>query len=538
VKYAITFLIVLFIFAAFFGKLSYAIDNPFLAYVFYVLNLSVKFFPIILLIFSIISIYFIWRHYKHNHPKRKTFHSFFQIFEIIFISIFSAFVILFIIGFIQLNVYSLLLNKDPAVLGVKTNTQDIYNAISENNIAPIIMTTDDNSKNIITALAKASSGSNNFYGEIVLSNVPKLLIFPLRNDLSSLLFLDNTLVISEIKLEDIEKISPLIGYQILQNYFPQRKIKSYPVVSVMDEEEYFIFRKEDAKEKLEKINTEIENIDSSISSLSAQITLSENEITLSEENKRSILEERDDEYNNCLSEGTYSDDNTFIPANSRTECQTILERWEEIFVFEENRGKELLTKLNEDQEKLRVYEFYETFFSAQGELSDISAQSIPSELGVFIPENILKVVLLNNNSESIADYLSSLTHEYLHYASYIPGKRLESSFFEEGLTEYFARQAIKTSLNKNTDVGYPILIMVLEQILNRIPEEDFENIYFNKDQLLLEDTLDKVYGENFYNDNIVYLESLLYTSNKEQILGLANTVIKNINGVELRKEDI
>lgn len=537
-RFLIIFFIIFFLFLAFFGKLSYAIGNPFLNYLIYILNFFVKFFPVILIIFSATSGYFIWRHYRHKHSRRKTAHSFIQIFEILLISIFSAFVLLFLIGFIQLNIYSLLLNKNPALLGIKVNTEEIYNNIKNNNIAPNLVIGDKNSRNNIISIAKATSGTDNFYGEIVLSNVPRLLILPVKNEFSDFLLVDNTLIITGSETKDIEKLSSLISHLFLSSYFQDRNIKAYPKVSVMDEADYLKFRKEDAKEKLERINSEALRMESSIGSMSAGITETEVEIETNKENQLSILEQRDDEYNQCLSEGIYDEDNNFIPDNSKADCQFILDNWEPIYIGEQNSEKELAEKLIEDQEKLKVYEYYDNFFKAQEQLSDISVENIPSELGVFIPEDQLKVVLLNSDSKTITNYFTTLIHEYLHYASYIPEKRLESSFFEEGLTEYFARKTIKQSMDLDVNSGYPVAYKIIEQITKRVPETDLAEIYFTKDQKKLEETLDLVYGEEFYKDNIVYFETLMYIGGTEKKLELANTIIKKFGGSPLTEDDI
>jgi hypothetical protein len=523
---------------AFFGKLSYTIENSLLAYLIYILNLFVKFFPIILIIFSTISGYFIWRHYKHKHSKRKTVHSFFQIFEVLLVSIFSAFLILFIIGFIQLNIYSILVNKDPSTLGIKTDVQAIYDEIEKNNIAPNIIPSDKDYKSSIIAIAKTSSGTDNFYGEIILSNIPKLLILPAKKDVPNLLFLDNSIIITKVDLYEIQKLSPLIGKLFLEKYFATRNIKAYPKVNVLDEKKYQVFRKEDADEKIAKIISESQNMETSISSISANIEEAQAEIQINQNALISILEQRDKEYNSCLNEGTYDEDNNFIPDNSKVDCEPILEAWEIQYVNEENLGKELAKKLEEDQEKLKVYEYYDNFFKAQEELSDISVENIPSELGVFIPDDKLKVVLLTNNSKYISNYFATLVHEYLHYASYTPGKRLESSFFEEGLSEYFARQIIKNTMDKNVNIGYPTAYEIIDQITKRISEPDLAVIYFTKDQLRLEEVLNLTYGENFYNENIVYFESLMYIGDDDEALELANIIIKNIDGDPVTKDDI
>lgn len=537
-RLAIIILIVLFVFAAFFGKLSYVIENPFIAYLFYILNLFVKFFPLILILFSVISAYFIWRHYRHKHSRKKTAHSFFQIFEILLISIFSAFLILILVGFIQLNIYSLIINKNPTLLGISSNVEQIYNKIEYTSIAPTIISGDQDYITSIIAIAKVSSGTDSFYGDVVLSNIPKVLIIPVKKDVPNLLLLDNSLIVNKINLNDLQKLSPLIGKLVLENYFSTRSIKAYPKINVLDEKGYKVFRKEDAEQKIAKIISESEKMEDSIASVSADIDETNEEIEINKDSLFSILEERDDEYNACLNEGTYDESNNFIPENTRNDCQPILDRWENQYVNEENTGKTLSKNLEDYQNKLKTYEYWDNFFKAQEELSDFSAENIPSELGLFIPDNQLKVVLLKTDGKDVPYYFTTLIHEYLHYASYTPGKRLESSFFEEGLTEYFARQAIKGSMNVEINQGYPIAYKIIKQITNRIPEVDLEDIYFSKDQEKLEETLDLAYGDDFYKENIIFFETLMYVGDNDDALEIANKIIENIDGDPLTESDI
>ena len=537
-RLAIFLLFLLFVFLAFIGKLNYDVNNPFVSYFLFILETFIKIFPIVLIIFSITSGYLIWKHYNNKHTTRKTLHSFFLIFEVIFISIFSAFIFLFILGFIQLNIYSLIISKDPTVLGIKTTTEQVYGAINNNGIAPVIIPANKEYKTSVIEIAKASSGTDNFYGEIVLSNIPKFLILPANKEVPNLLFLDNTLIITKVDKNDMEKLSPLVGHLFLQNYFSRRQIKAYPKVNLMDENEYQIYRKKDAEEKINKINLEANKMEDSVSSTSASISETEAEIEENSQSKLTILENRDKEYNACLSKGRYDEDNNFIPDNTKADCKYILEEWEPIYISEEESGNKLVKKLEKDKEDLKAYEYYNTFFKSQKELSNLTNENIPSELGVFIPEDKIKVVLLNYDSKAVANYFVTLVHEYLHYAAYVKGKRLESSFFEEGLTEYFAKNAIENTMGKETNIGYPVIVKLIEQFMNKIPEQDFADIYFTKDQVKLIDTLNLVYGDNFFQNNIVLIESLMYISDPEQSLELANKLMDEIGGEKLTKDDL
>lgn len=531
-------LIVFFLFVAFLGNVSYLIENPLIAYFYFLLEIIIRFFPIFLIIFLAITGYLVWHYYTKRHSKEKTIHNIILIVQVLVISSFSALILLFLIGFIQLNIYSIFLYNNPSAIGIKTDINDIYNSLESNNKLPIIITSDKDPRKNIIALTKASSGIENFYGNVILSSIPNALIFSISQELPNIISLDNTLIISQVSTSDMKKISPLLSTILIKNYFSDRQLKSNAKIIVMDEKEYLEFRNKDVKEKISNIKTQSSTLDESINLKNQDIENSNEELTNNSLLQEEIFSSRDSEYSDCLNVGEYDDDNNFLRENSKADCQSILDRWEEVFIEGENSGKELKEKIDEDQKKLKEYEFLFDFFKAREQLTDISSNNIPSELGVFIPEDEIKIVLINQDSNSVASFFSTLIHEYLHYESYTKGKRFESAFFEEGLTEYFARETIKDSMQVNTNVGYPAVINIIKVMLQRIPETDLADLYFTKDQEGLEETLDLVYGENFYKDNIVLIESLLYTSDPEQKLELANQILEKIEGEKLIIEDI
>src|SRR5438270_13136435 len=98
-----------------------------------------------------------------------------------------------------------------------------------------------------------------------------------------------------------------------------------------------------------------------------------------------------------------------------------------------------------------------------------------------MPNNSINIAFGNATSSRAADYLETLIHEYLHYASYIgPDKHLSDSFFEEGLTEYFARRIVEDNLHIETNLGYPAQVKIIEAMTKRIDESEFADIYFSK----------------------------------------------------------
>lgn len=533
---SIAALTILILFAAFLGNIDYAIDNPFIAYLYYVLNIFVKFLPIFVVLFSLIIGLLIWKYYSKKHDGRKTIHSFIHIFGILFVSIFSAFIILVLIALIQLNTFSLILNYNPEKLGVKTDQKEILLALKNHAKSPKIIASQDDSRKSIVAISRASSGEN-LYGNVILSGIPKILIFPIKKDIPNIMLLDNVLIINKADIKDIEIISPIVSNLFLQKYFPLRQIRAYPKVSVMSDEDYNKFREDDVKDKISKINTQADKMKTYISSSSASLEDIKEQLDAIELSKEEVLVAKDKEYNDCLNKGEYIN-GEFIRSNSKRDCKALTDNWENDFIEEEKLENNLKDQLNIAQKKLSEYEYLNTFFEAQQKLTDLSASNIPSERGLFIPKDKLQIVLFSDESNAIPNYFVSLVHEYLHYASYTPGKRLESAFFEEGLTEYFARGAIKDNMQIDTYIGYPLTVKVLEQFLKKLPEEDMADIYFSKDQEKLENTLNLVYGDDYYKNNIVQIETLQYTSDEDEAIQIANNILKTIDSEPLSIEDI
>ena len=111
-------------------------------------------------------------------------------------------------------------------------------------------------------------------------------------------------------------------------------------------------------------------------------------------------------------------------------------------------------------------------------------------------------------------------------------------FFEEGLTEYFARKIVEKNLNIETNIGYPVYYKIISEMTNIIPETELAVIYFTKDQNALVSALNRVYGDNFYQNNRILFASLQFTSNRNQTLQIANEIMKKINGTPLTLQDL
>jgi hypothetical protein len=407
-----------------------------------------------------------------------------------------SFFILCIIAVIQLNIFSILTNTNPEMLGIISDRKEIQRVLKNNNRPPEITATDKNPHKELLAIAQATSGKNHFYGSMILTTIPGFLVIPHGSENPSLMLLDNSLIVSEINQSDIEILSPVIGHLLVQHNFPTRKIKAYPKISLMQKAEYAEFRKRESAKKLIQIDDELKLLEDKISSVSATIELDKNQLTASK--------------------------------NPQSEKQV-----QNINVNEVNK------RIIINETLLNDYRYLEKFYIAQKKLLQTLTVDASHENAAFIPQDIIKIVHKTNNPHAIADYFSTLTHEYLHYASYVSeNKWLSDSFFEEGLTEYFARSAIKNDLNTSTNLGYPVQAKIISEMTNLIPESEFAEIYFTKDQEGLERALDRVYGDGFYLKNKITFETLHYATTPNRVLFLANDIMKKIGGKPLTEKDL
>lgn len=470
----IFFLTLLFLCVGFLADtFSYQAANPLAFYFLQQFSFITKDLTIFILGFLVLTAIFFKLNFDRKNPLIKTFfYACSQTVIVGFFGILLSYVLLFIIAACHLTIVGVLIEKDPAMLGIITDKDAVITRLKIQQHPPEILAIDRQPTEVVRAVARAASGPKTFYGGVVLKTIPNVFIVAPQEIKQDLLVIDNTIIITAISPSDLQTISPAIGYLLVKNYFKIRNIRSYPVVTIMDRSEYQKYRIEENKNKIVKIDQQIEKIDDYVSSLSAEL-------------------------------------------------KTLKRR---------NKPKEQL---------LAEYQYYATFFKNQKIALSSLKQTAPHELGVFENRDSIKLVFDTTNPHAIANYVATLTHEYLHYASFVNDEqRFDNSFFEEGLTEYFARAAVKDALQTDTNLGYPVQAKIIKEMTNIIPESELAEIYFTKDEVALEKALDRVYGDNFYQNNQVIFETLQYASNAKQVLKLANDIMKRINGTPLTEKDL
>lgn len=521
---------VIFVFAAFLVGQSYGAQSFFSAYLASEINfLSANLF--LFFLYVLVTAFFFTRaiHFNSASFFKKCLFAITNVFAGIGIGFCLAGVILLIIAGIQLNSVALLLNSSPNILGIIDDKASIVTALKNNNQPPEIIATNAEKMKELVAIATATTGKDNLYGRYVLQTIPSSFVLPIHTLRSSILLLDNTLIVTEIDPSDMEAISPTVGYLFVQQYFPTRKIKALPKISIMNRQEYLAYRQEDAKQKIASIDMKLATIAAAVSSTSASMEQDKNQALQNQAINQQAAAQGNAEYKKCMSTGKYT----------QSDCQKVIAQWKNTVDSGNTTIKTAVQDFTNKKNQLAEYQYYETFLKRQKDLLSHQQEQLPHELGVFEPGDSIKIALDTSNPHTVADYFETVTHEYLHYASYVsPEKRLRDAFFEEGLTEYFAREMIKNDLHTSTNLGYPVFVKIIQQMTHIIPESELADIYFSKDQDALEAALDRVYGYEFYKNNLYLFEALQYSSDPKHVLQLANAIMERIGGKKLTEKDL
>ena len=474
---------------------------------------------------------------SHFHLKKKYLTSLYHVFIIGMMGFFIAFIALFVIAFLELNFFSVLTYINPKLLGIETRSDKIVDVL-QSGVSPKIMASQNEQKRVLYAVAISAAEKTSFYGGSILPTIPSLFILPMKQLDSSIYLVDDTVIITSINSKKVQQATPYLGYLLVQQYFPRIAVKHYPKVALMSQQEYFLRRDEERQKRIEQLDLQIIDTVSMLGSISGTLKSDEELMQSLDATVKELSSEKSLSYRKCRSQGS-SRNGVFTPSFTKEYCEelvaTITARLEQAKKDHETTKKKLLS----DQDVQKRYQLYDRLFKQQKSMALQSVKNIPNEYGVFTPPDTIKLSLHRTDSQSLADYLATLTHEYLHYASYVSDKKLLSDgFFEEGLTEYFARKIVEKNLNIETNIGYPVYYKIISEMTNIIPETELAVIYFTKDQNALVSALDRVYGDNFYQNNRILFASLQFTSNRNQTLQIANEIMKKINGTPLTLQDL
>jgi len=434
----------------------------------------------------------------------------------------------YVIAFLELNAIAVLLKHNLKTLGVIENKTEIMEILSNNGLPAKIYFRHDKEKEGIVTIAQVAAGEERIYSKYILPSIPQYLILSTGKQMPDMMLIDNTLVINQANREEVNSNSTLVTEQIIKTIFPNRVMKPSPNIIFTNRTEYNKFRITDMYQKIQKMDEELNSYINQNEVIREQVNDDELVVNQKEEELNKVYKEREKEYQNCFSK-----------EKSEVKCKQALINWDDQIIQAAKEVSESKKKVSDSKQLIKDQEDSLKVIQAQKSVLKILENNIIQEYGQFVPPDAIYVTKEDMDSKNIADCFETLSHEYLHYASFISDKHtLADSFWEEGLTEYFARKAINRSLNIDTNIGYPAAVKVISQIAKRIPESELADIYFGKDQMKLEDTLDRVYGDNFYRNTRIYFTLIQYTSEPGQILKYANTIMEKIDGNPLTIEDI
>jgi len=493
-------------------------------------------------LFGIVFIFIIF--FVYNILKRKEILENFLIATRRIVAIFVTgslitFLFLYLIAFAELNLLSFISYASPKLLGVESDTKTIIQNINKLERPPVLIAGENSRRILAVTIAIASAGKDNFYARKVVSDFPVFLILPARKTNSGVLQVGDSLIISEINSSEFQNISPVIANLMIQRYFPKQIIKKYPKVELMSNDEYKNFRKNDFENKFKKFDEVISQIREDEKNLTDSLDRLRTQISDNETEVANLSSQREKEFTSCVNEGYYKS-GEYVKTNTKEYCTEQIKDTEDKLTELKNNGDELKSTLQSNLAKIAQYQSFDKYYSNQMTLTQEASTYVSYEFGTFEPPDKIKIALvLQNNSQAVADYLELLVHEYLHYMRYEEnGLKLGSAFFDEGLTEYFARKIIQQSMSTNTNLGYPVNVKIVSQIAKRIADTDLADIYFTNDMPSLEKHLDKVYGKDFYEQNAVLFETLHYSANTDQLLQIGSDIMSEMGGEPLKKEDL
>lgn len=451
----------------------------------------------------------------------------------------------FITGTIQLNFAAIELKYNPSSAGVISDKNIIKSKLSSMSSLPrIIGVKGDETNAVLTAVVDGNT-TNNFYKKDVLNSIPHTFLISSDIKTSAVVLINNTLIISSIDKDTMQTISPALAHLLLTNYFKNRDLKSYPNITILNRQEYLALRQQQINQEVAAIEAEAQKWSDYLNTMEGDANSVKQQIAQDQNIVNSAASDGDTAYNNCTSAG-YTDFFTGETINlySQDQCNSVKNQFIQAGAQAQQEIGQLNSQLDYYNGQISLAQDAVNTFQNNAQAVNDEKNSTPNELGVFYDPNNIKIVLDSTSPTDINDFLETLVHENLHYQSFVSKDRVfqftdgqSDGFWEEGLTEYFARKVIYSDLGVSTNQGYPLIVKIVAQITKKIPESQLQQIYFTKDEGGLESVLDSTYGKNFYKDTEPYFEYLTYLPDDRQVK-YANDIMTRIGGQPLSASDL
>lgn len=449
-----------------------------------------------------------------------------------------SFVAVYLFGLGEVNFTAVKINVYPTSAGIIAGKDAVIKKLQNSDDKFSILGSGGNIKNtILSQLIVREDGENSYYTERIIKTIPQSLLLPINIPKQSLIMVGNTLIVNELNKEDIQAVSPTIAKIMVKHHFKSRYLKdNLPKVTVMGRQDYLVFREKQIDEQVAKLDDALQEVKDYISGIYGSISTDKQKIAVNQNGLSSSISQRDSAYDYCINAGYYFY-GYFYHTFTQSYCDSSKSSWDNIIAGYQKNISDWQQQLQYDQKELSDYRDLDSYLTDIRGIVDSQRDATPQELGVFEPQDNIKVVLDSTSPNAVDNYLETLAHEYLHYASYISDERQLDHFFEEGLTEYYARKAIKSNIGVDINLGYPLISKLIEQMMKKIPESVLQDIYFTKDQTQLSALLDEAYGKNFYEDTQLYFTGISYAP-PDRALKIANNIMFRIGGKELNESDL
>lgn len=451
----------------------------------------------------------------------------------------TSLVSVYVLAFIYIALISSLSIFMPTKLGFVSDPDKIVSTINESGTIPKLASVDSSLKKSVGSKTDLIFKKGSFFTNQVLSGIPDNFYSLIKLPDKQIFLVRNTIIVRSLDKRSIEKIAPTIGKLYVSKVYNPRLIKDVPNISIVSRQEYLKYRDDQVNKQLREIQDLIDSIKKEMSRVASYISRGKANISELEGYIRLSASYRDQEYQNCISStytiyGFYS----YYTYRSYTDeqCQSQRSSRDQEIVKYQSQIKEeqntlsynqgVYAQLRNNANDLGTYQDFVNSYKSQ----------TPYELGIFEPEKDIKVVLDSVDSKSLADFISTISHEYLHYTSYISEERSLPHFFEEGLTELLSRRVGRETLGVDTNLGYPLMTKIMERIADKVGWKELEQIYFtkNKDELVY--LLDNRFGKNFYKDSENFFILIPYLS-EDKALKYANNIMTKIGSKELSEDD-
>jgi hypothetical protein len=444
-----------------------------------------------------------------THPKkfgRAAFRYAFGLCLIVLLALHVSLFVTFLFGLGDIEYHLLTLNTKQEIL---TDPEAIGNAIiATDHMEQTTIAKNSYKKELFLFVMH---DRHSFFNDRILPSFPTTIFTNLPVDYPSMAFVNHHFVMTAINNHDLSIISPALGKFLVENGFNAVTKKQLPPVTVLDKNEYLAFRKQTIESQIKKIDTVLGKVDGSIQNINDAIA--QNQQVIADQHKR---------------HAAVASQFASLRCATTSDCQMIQNAWNKYIAKANDTIDTAALTLEKNQAVLGASIDNKNTLAQSKQQAGITEAFADQELGVFIPQKGITIMVDSQDPAAYDKFISTLAHEYLHYLSYKSTGQTLDHFFEEGLTEYFARKAAKEYLHSNIAIGYPMETNVIQQMTTRISENQLLEIYFSKDQEALQQLLDNTYGDNFYETHAKDLNTLIYLP-PLQAKAVTDSVLREMN---------